>query len=78
MYGLDEETYKQPLRTRCDVHQGTTNLTFLKKMKNTDPLMGAKFSKTHLLLLYTLYFFLFLAQFLAPLASKFEKSINMT
>ncbi len=50
MYGLDEETYKQPLPTRCDVHQGTTNLTFLKKMKNTDSLMGAKFkSKTHLL-----------------------------
>ncbi len=28
----------------------TTNLTFLKKIKNTDPLMDAKFkSKTHLL-----------------------------
>ncbi len=30
------------------VGQGTTNLTFFQKIKNTDPLMGAKLkSKTH-------------------------------
>jgi hypothetical protein len=30
-------------------HKGTTNLTFLKKMKNPDPVMDAKLkSKTHL------------------------------
>jgi hypothetical protein len=50
-------------------------LTFLKKINNTDPVMGAKFkSKTNLL--HT--FFLFLAQFFARLASKFEKSSNIT
>jgi hypothetical protein len=45
------------------------NLIFLKKIKNTDPVMGAKFKfKTHLLY----RFFLFLAPFFARLASKFE------
>ncbi len=35
--------------TYCTVQQGKTNFTFLKKIKNTDPLMGAKFkSKTQL------------------------------
>ena len=44
-------------------------------MKNTDPLMGAKLkSKTHLLN----KFFLFFEPFFARLASKFEKSSNMT
>ncbi len=43
---------------------------FIKKIKNTDPLMGAKFkSKTHLL---NRFFFIF-----GHLASKFEKSTNM-
>ncbi len=37
-------------------HQGTTNLTFFQKMKNKDPLMGAKLkSKTHLL---NMFFFI--------------------
>ncbi len=46
----------------------------IKKIKNTDPLMCAKFkSKTHLLNM-----FLILAPFFARFASKFEKSTNMT
>ncbi len=33
-----------------DGEKGTTNLTFFLKMKNTDPLIGAKLkSKTHIL-----------------------------
>ncbi len=56
-------------------HQGTTNLTFVKKIKNSDPLMGAKVkSKTQFLTT----FFLFLVPFFARLTSKFEKSTNMT
>ena len=43
------------------IQKGTTNLTFLKKIKNIVPVMGAKLkSKTHLL--YT--FFDFLSRFL--------------
>jgi hypothetical protein len=54
---------------------GYNEFDFLKKIKNTVPLMSAKFkSKTHLL--YT--FFLFLATFFARLASKFEKKTYMT
>ncbi len=44
-------------------------------MKNTDPLMGVKLkSKAHLLNT----FFKFFGPFFARLASKFEKSTNMT
>ncbi len=44
------------------------NLTFLKKIKNTDPVMGAKFkSKTHLLNT----FFEFWRRFLRVLLQKF-------
>jgi hypothetical protein len=50
-------------------------LTYFYKMKNTDPLMVAKLkSKTHLLKT----FFDFFEPFFARLASKFEKSTNMT
>jgi hypothetical protein len=49
-------------------------LIFLKKIKNTDSLMGAKFkSKAHLLST----FFDFWRRFFARLASRFEKSTNM-
>jgi hypothetical protein len=44
-------------------------------MKNTDPLMGAKLkSRTHLLNTFLDFF----EPFFAHLASKFEKSTNMT
>jgi hypothetical protein len=50
-------------------------IDFFLKIKNTDPLIGAKFkSKAHLL--HT--FFLFLEPFFARLALKFEKSTYMT
>jgi hypothetical protein len=49
---------------------GYNEFDFLKKIKNTDPLMGAKLkSKTHLLNM----FFDFLRRFFGRLASKFEK-----
>jgi hypothetical protein len=50
-------------------------LTFLKKIKKSDPLMGAKLkSKTHLL---NIRFFIFFEPFFARLASKFSKSANV-
>ncbi len=50
-------------------------MTFLKKIKNTDPLIDAKSkSKTHLLIYM---FFDFLRRFFTYLASKFEKSNNI-
>ncbi len=49
---------------------GYNEFDFLKKFKNTDPLMGAKFkSKTHFLIT-----FLFMALFFVRFASKLEKS----
>ena len=37
------------IRLSRHIYSGTTNLTFLKKIKNPDPVMGAKLnSKTHL------------------------------
>ncbi len=54
---------------------GYNEFDFFQKMKNTDPLMGAKLkSKTHL----QNTFFDFLSRFLRVLASKFEKSTNVT
>jgi hypothetical protein len=48
-------------------------------MKNTDPLMGAKFkSKTHLLNTFLIFGAVFMGPFFARLASKFEKRTNMT
>ncbi len=49
--------------------RGTTNVTFLKKIKNTDPSMGAKFkSKTH-----TKYVFWFFKPFLRVWLQSFQK-----
>jgi hypothetical protein len=54
---------------------GYNEFDFFKKIKNTDPVMGAKFkSKTHL----QNTFFDFFKPFFARLASKFSKSANMT
>ncbi len=36
--------------------QGITNLTFFKKIKNTDPLMGAKLNRRHIYLIRFLIF----------------------
>jgi hypothetical protein len=54
---------------------GYNEFDFFYKMKNTDPLMGAKLkSKAHLLNT----FFDFFEPFFARLTSKFEISTNMT
>ncbi len=44
-------------------------------MKNTDPVMGAKFNLRHI---FKILFFWFFEPFFAHLASKFAKSANMT
>jgi hypothetical protein len=49
------------------------NLTFLKKIKNTDLLMGAKFNLRHI---YFIHFLIFVP-FFALLTSKFEKSTTL-
>ncbi len=57
------------------VHSRVQRIWLFLKIKNTHPLMGAKFkSNKHL---YHKIFWFF-APFLARLASKFEKSTNMT
>jgi hypothetical protein len=54
---------------------GYNEFDFFKKMKNTNPVMDVKLkSKTHL----QNTFFLFFEPFFARLASKIEKSANMT
>jgi hypothetical protein len=59
----------------CDCVIGYNEFDFFKKIKNTDPLMGAKLkSKTHLQNTFLKIF----EPFFACLASKFSKSANMT
>ncbi len=52
------------------VHSRVQRIWLFLKIKNTDPLMGAKF-KSNKHLLYKIFWFF--APFLARLASKFEK-----
>jgi len=72
-----------PACKNCNIYVQLTGIVnrvqqiflFLKKMKNTDPVMHAKLkSKTHLQNM----FFNILSPFFMQLASKFEKSANMT
>ncbi len=45
------------------VYKGTTNLNFLKKMKNLNPLMDTKFKNIHVGQIYHIRFFYFLLRF---------------
>ncbi len=57
------------------IQKGTTNLTFLKKIKNIVPVMGAKLkSKTHLLNT----FFWFLSRFMRVWLQGFQKMLLWT
>jgi hypothetical protein len=61
------------LQVNLHAQQGTTILTFLKKIKNTGPLMGAKLkSKTHL----QNTFFDFLSHFLRVWLQLFQRIRN--